>query len=119
MAKNSVCHYEWSSTNLDKTKKFLHGLFGWDMKQYDKNYLMFQPPDGPGGGIMKVEKVVPGKSPYIYIEVDNIEPYIEKAKKLGGGVDTPKREIPGMGWFAHIMDHDKNIYGLFEPMKRE
>jgi predicted enzyme related to lactoylglutathione lyase len=83
-----------------------------------ENYLVFKTPEGPNGGIMKVEKVTPGKSPYIYILVDEIEPYIEKTKELGGGIETQKKEIPKVGWFAHILDPDGNIVGLFEDLKK-
>jgi len=119
MAKHSVCHIEWSSTDLERTKAFLSGLFGWKFKSWGEEYLLFGTPEGPNGGIMKVDKVIPGKSPYIYIEVDEIEPYLEKAKELGGGIDTPKKEIPKVGWFAHVTDHDGNIVGLFEDLKKE
>lgn len=119
MAKHSVCHIEWSSTDLERTKAFLSGLFGWEFKVWDDEYLLFDPPEGPAGGIMKVDKVAPGKSPYIYIEVDEIEPYLEKAKELGGGIDVPKKEIAEIGWYAHLTDPDGNIVGLFQGLKKE
>ena len=43
---------------------------------------------------MKVDEVRPGESPRVYVEVEEIEPYLEKAKQLGGGVAVPKTEIP-------------------------
>ena len=51
--------------------------------------------------------------------MDNIEPYLETAKEMGGGIDTPKKEIPKVGWFAHILDPDGNIVGLFEDLKKD
>ena len=113
MVKHTICHFEWSSTDLQRTKTFLAGLFDWKFQPMGENYLLFEPPDGPGGGIMKVDKVTPGKSPYIYIEVDEIEPYLEKVKGLGGDVDAPKQEIPNIGWYAHLLDPDNNIVGIF------
>jgi predicted enzyme related to lactoylglutathione lyase len=119
MAKHSVCHFEWSSTDLERTKKFLEGLFDWKFQAWGDEYLLFDTPEGPGGGIMKVDKVEIGKSPYIYIEVDEIEPYLEKVKTLGGSVDTPKTEIPTVGWHAHLVDPDGNIIGLFQNLPKE
>jgi predicted enzyme related to lactoylglutathione lyase len=118
MTKHSLCHFEWSSTDLKKTKEFLSGLFGWKFTPWGKDYLLFRTPDGPNGGIMKVDEVTSGKSPYVYIEVEDIEPYLDKANELGGGIDTPKKEIPKVGWFAHISDPDGNIIGLFEDLKK-
>jgi predicted enzyme related to lactoylglutathione lyase len=80
--------------------------------------MVFDTPEGQSGGIMNVDKVEPGKSPYIYIEVDDIDTYLERAKALGGGVDVPRTEIPQVGWYAHVTDQDRNIYGLLEPKKR-
>lgn len=119
MVKHSLCHFEWSSTNLDRTKTFYTELFGWELKPWGREYLTFNPPEGPGGGIMKVDKVEPGRSPYVYIEVEEIEPYLEKAKELGGGVDTPKSEVKGVGWYAHLLDPDNNIIGLMQWAKKE
>jgi predicted enzyme related to lactoylglutathione lyase len=114
-----MCHFEWSSTDFDRTEKFYSGLFDWEFSPWGDDYLTFKPPEGPGGGIMKVEKVEVGRSPYVYIEVDEIEPYLEKAEELGGGVDTPKTEIPGVGWYAHLLDPDKNIVGLLKWAEKE
>ncbi len=114
MVKNSICHIEWSSTNLARTRSFLSKLFGWTFKAWGKEYLMFNPPEGTGGGIMKVKRVKPGTSPVVYVLVEEIEPYLAKAKRVGGKVAVPKTEIPTMGWFAHLKDQDGNLYGLFQ-----
>lgn len=114
MAKHSICHVEWTSTDLERTKAFFSGLFEWKWKAWGTEYLIFSPPEGVGGGIMKVEEVKPGESPSVYIDVEEIEPYLEKVKDLGGGVAVPKTEIPGAGWFAHLTDPDGNIVGLFK-----
>ncbi|MFQ6104290.1 MAG: VOC family protein [Candidatus Glassbacteria bacterium] len=119
MAKNEICHVEWSSTDLERTKDFLSGLFGWKFEPFGENYLLFSAPEGIGGGIMKVDEVKVGESPYIYTEVDEIEPYLEKAQKLGGKVAVTKTEIPNIGWFAHLNDPDGNVVGLFQELKEK
>ncbi len=119
MAKHAICHIEWSSTDLERTKTFLSGLFGWKFQSFGEDYLSFDTPQGPGGGIMKADEVHPGESPYVYIEVDEIEPYLECAKELGGGVAVPKTEIPTIGWFAHLKDPDGSVVGLFQGSKHE
>jgi predicted enzyme related to lactoylglutathione lyase len=113
MAKHTFCHVEWSSTDLERTKNFLNGLFEWKFEPFGDNYLMFSTPEGPGGGIMKSDEVRPTTTPTVYVEVEEIEPYLEKAKNLGGGVAVPKTEIPTVGWFAHIKDPDGNVVGVF------
>lgn len=114
MAKNSICHVEWNSTSLERSRDFLSDLFGWTFKPFGGSYLLFMPHEGIGGGINKVDKVVPGESPVVYVEVDKIEPYVEKIKKLGGSIAVPKTEIPDIGWFSHFKDNDGNLMGLYE-----
>lgn len=116
--KHAICHIEWSSTDLEKTKTFLSELFQWDFEPWGEDYILFSPPEGPGGGISKVDTVHPGESPVIYIEVEEIQPYLEKAKTLGGAVKIPKTEIPTIGWFAYIVDPDNNIVGLFQGIEQ-
>lgn len=114
MAKNAFCHIEWSTTDLERTKNLLSNLFGWAFKPWGKEYMVFSTPEGVGGGIMKVEKVEPGASPSVYVDVDSIERYLEKAKELGAEIAVPKTPIPGVGWYAHIKDLDGNIYGIVQ-----
>jgi len=114
MAKHSICHIEWNCTDLARAQKFFGGLFEWKFEKWGEDYLMFKPPQGPGGGLMRCDKFKPGESPSIYVHVDEIEPYLGKAKELGGGVAVPKSEIPGIGWFALLTDPDGNIVGLFQ-----
>jgi hypothetical protein len=118
MPANTICHIEWASTDLEKTKAFLAGLFGWEFTAWGDEYMMFKAHGGVGGGINKVDKVEPGNTPYVYVEVDSIEPYIAKAKELGGAVTVPKTEIPTIGYMAHLTDPDGGIVGLFEERKQ-
>lgn len=113
MAKHEICHIEWSSTNLKRTQTFFGGLFGWKFEPWGEEYVLFKSPN-LGGGFMKADKVRPGQSPTVYVEVQEIEPYLKKAKEHGGGVAVPKTEIPTMGWFAHLTDPDGNIVGIFQ-----
>ncbi len=115
MGKHDVCHIEFDSTNLERTKKFFGGLFGdWKFQSWGESYMLFDTPNGPGGGINKVDKVEGGSGALVHVQVDEIEPYLTKAGGLGGGVHTPKTEIPEAGWFAVLTDPDGNLLGLFQ-----
>jgi len=120
MSKHSICHIEWAVTDLERSKKFFGGLFEWTFEAFGNDYAMFKTPnDELGGGLMVEKEVHAGQSPCVYILVDKIEPYLDKAATLGGGVCVPKTEIPGMGWFAILSDPDKNGVGIFEAAKRD
>lgn len=115
MGKHGICHVEWSSTDLKKTQHFYGGLFGWKFDPWGEEYVLFKAPDGIGGGFMKMKKVTPGESPRVYVEVAEIEPYLTKAKDLGGQVTAAKTQIdPSVGWYAHLSDPDGNLVGLFQ-----
>ena len=114
MAKHAICHVEWASTNLEKSRTFYGGLFDWTFTPWGEEYMVFKGPETTGGGLMKVAEVKSGTSPAIYIEVDLIEPYLDRAKKLGGSVAVPRTEIPTVGWYAHLKDPDGNLVGLFQ-----
>jgi predicted enzyme related to lactoylglutathione lyase len=114
MEQNKIGHVEWASTDLDRTKDFLSGLFNWNFKTWSEEYYLFSVADGPGGGIMRVDKVDPGNSPVVYVEVDDIESTLGRVEELGGGIAQPKTEIPDMGWYAHFTDPDGNVIGLYQ-----
>lgn len=117
---HSFCHVEWSVRDGEKAREFFGGLFNWQFREVSESYLGFMTPsDDVGGGLMVEKEVKPGQSPCVYVLVDKIEPYLDKAKELGGNVATPKTEIPDMGWFAILHDHDKNPVGLFESARKE
>lgn len=119
MTKNTFCHIEWTTTDLERTKNLLSGLFGWEFESWGEEYMIYKTPKGVGGGILKAEKVEPGKSPYVYVDVDEIEPYLQKALELGAEIDVPKTEIPEVGWYAHIKDSDGNVYGIVQGFPEE
>ncbi len=115
MIKHSVCHIEWHVTDFEKTETFYGGLFGWTFKAWGEEYLIYMGPEGGvNGGFVKVPEVKAGSSPIIYILVEEIEPYLEKAKELGGDVWEGKTEIPEVGWFAIIKDPFGNAVAVFQ-----
>lgn len=122
MVKHGICYVEWQATDLNRAKAFYSGLFNnWKFESWGDGYLLFQVPDGIGGGIAKCPagKVSSGQSPIVYIEVDQIEPYLQRAPQLGGKVAAPKTQIdPKIGWFAHLTDPDGNTVGLFQSSQR-
>lgn len=118
MSFNTVCHIEWSVTDLERTKEFYGGLFGWKFKVWesDSRYMLWYPEGGIGGGFQKVDDVVPSMNPLVHILVEEVEDYLLKAEQLGGRIHTPKTEIPNIGWYGIITDPDGNVVGLFQNL---
>ena len=68
--------------------------------------------NGIGGGITDSQDGKPQVT--IYIEVDEIQPYLEKATSMGGKVIMERTVLPGMVTFAQFQDPAGNIVGLAE-----
>ena len=67
---------------------------------------------GVNGGLMR--RMMPEQRPINYIDVESVDEYLAKAKKLGASVMAEKMPVPGMGWFAHLMDPQGNPFAIWE-----
>jgi len=43
-----------------------------------------------------------------------VDQYVAKAKSLGANIALDKMPVPGMGWFAQIVDPQGNVIALWE-----
>lgn len=50
----------------------------------------------------------------VYVEVEDVQAYLNKAQSLGGKTLVPPVKIP-TGTFAWLADPDGNIIGLWKP----
>ena len=124
---HTIVHFEIPAENLERLKKFYSDLFGWKFEKFPgpTEYWNVQTvhvneegiPMRPGvnGGMMKKDR--PEHKPINYISVESVDEYSNKAVQLGGQIIVPKMEIPGMGWWALVLDPDGNQIGLFETIQ--
>lgn len=120
MSKHTVVHIEFSAKNLEAAAKFYNQLFGWKVEQMpEMNYATFEAEGGSGGGFSPINDQNPAGTVLVYIETDDIDASLAKAKSLGGKIITPKQEIPGMGWFGIFADPTGNHVGLFTAKPTE
>ena len=109
-----VTHYEIEGPDGKKLQDFYSGLFDWTVDANNPmNYgIVTAVENGIGGGIMASQD---GKSSVkIYVEVDSVDTYLEKAKSMGGKVVVEKTVLPGMVTFAQFEDPYGNVIGLAE-----
>src|SRR2546426_10931163 len=111
---NSVVHVEIHSNAPEKTKAFLKDVFDWKFQDMpEMNYSTFEAPSAPGGGLQKAENLPAGVLDYILSkEIDGAG---KKIQSSGGSIVTPKKAIPGMGFFAGFPDPTGGTLALFEP----
>jgi uncharacterized protein len=110
-----VTHFEILGSDARKSRDFYTGLFGWTIDANNPlNYGSVAPVgNGIGGGVAAVQ---PGASPRVtvYVEVDAIQPYLDKVAKLGGKVVLERSVVPGVVTLAFFEDPDGNAIGLRE-----
>lgn len=112
---NPIVHWEITGKDGAKTQEFYRKLFDWKIEvdtamQYG---MVDTGGEGINGGIMQSP---PGAPPYltIYVSVDDLQAYLDKAVSLGGTALVPPTPIPNVGAFAMFQDPDGNTVGLFK-----
>ena len=124
---HTIVHFEIPAENVEKLKQFYTGVFGWKIEKdpgpieywlihtvpTDDKGMLQRP--GVNGGMFKKEK--PEQKPVNYISVENIDDSIEKVKKLGGKIITPKQEVPNIGWIATATDPEGNHIAMIQATR--
>ena len=111
-----VVHFEIGCRDSAKTRDFYSKLFDWQIRA-EGPASVIQTGGGKGidGHITSL-----GHEPqhYVafYVEVEDIQSYLDKATQLGGKMLVPPVQIP-TGHFAWLADPDGNIVGLLQPKK--
>lgn len=113
-----VAFFEVISPDPERAQKFYAELFGWQVNA-DPNMGGYGLADtGAGDGAIG-GGIGPSEQPSdngvkIYMKVDDLEAYLERAEKLGGTRLVPPTDLPeGWGQFAIFTDPDGNRVGLW------
>ncbi len=113
--KGSICHIEIPADNLGALQGFYHNLFEWDFEKITGDMEYYNVKHGeekPMGGMMA--RMSPDQKPTFYVCVDSSEEAIRKAKETGATIIVPRTPVKGMGWYAVMMDPQKNPFGVWE-----
>ena len=116
-----VVHFEIGCRDSARTQEFYSKLFDWKIT-----------PQGPAAMIATAEPCPPnsiqghinslGHEPHnyvtVYVQVDDLQAYLDRAAKLGGKTCVPPMEVPGAGRFAWLSDPEGTIIGLWKPSPR-
>lgn len=115
MSKRNVSHVEIPSRNVDESGKFYRALFDWKITPIpEANYTVWDSGEGSRGGFTPLDKDVQAGDVLIYIDSEDIETDLKKARSLGAQVLQEKTEIPGRGWYGVFKDPTGNKIGLFK-----
>ena len=122
---NSVAHFEIPGDDPEQLAQFYSRLFDWKIEKVpgDWDYWMVytvptgengvpSEPGGINGGLYK--RQAPEQKPLNYVSVGNVDEYVGKAAELGATVAMGKTPVPGMGWFAQLLDPDGNMFAIWQ-----
>ena len=112
-----VAFFEVTSPDHERAQKFYAELFGWNVASDPEmgGYGLVDTGAGDtaiGGGIGPVDGDDAGVK--IYMRVDDLDAYLDRAEALGGKRLVPPTDLPGdFGRFAVFADPDGNRVGLW------
>jgi predicted enzyme related to lactoylglutathione lyase len=108
-----VVHFEIGCRDRAKTAQFFGELFGWHIDSTGPaGTIDAGSPGGIPGHITSLGHE-PQHYTMFYVEVDDVQAYLDKAAALGGKTLVPPVKIP-TGTFAWFADLDGNMIGLLK-----
>lgn len=100
-----IDYVEFPSTDIERTKQFYSGVFGWTFKDYGPDYTSFA--DGRlNGGFYNVPGPERG-GPLIVVYAGNLEAIKKRILEEGGEIVRETFEFPG-GRRFHFTDPNGN-----------
>jgi len=112
-----VVHFEIGCGDLAKTQDFYAALFDWKMEKYGPAAMIATGSEQGIQGHITALGHEPHHYVTIYVQVDDLQAYLEKTGRLGGKTLVPPTEVPNMGHFAWLTDPDGNVIGLWKPLR--
>jgi len=110
-----VVHFEIGCRDSAKTRDFYAKLFDWQITEGPAPTIQTGGGKGIDGHITSLGHE-PQNYNALYVEVEDLKSYLEKAAALGGKTLVPPIQI-STGHFAWLSDPDGNVVGLLQPKK--
>ena len=107
---NSLCWNELLTPDAASARSFYAQLFEWNVKisTGDMPYTEVTPATAqqPVGGIFEMTADMKGIPPHWapYFAVANVDDTVKKVQSLGGKVQMPAKDIPGVGRISMVAD---------------
>lgn len=112
----AVVHWEINSRDAGRAQEFYANLFGWGVNA--ENPMRYGMVDtglkmGINGGIGQTQEGMPSNVTF-YVQVENIQEYLDKAVQMGGRVVMPVTEVMDMVTLAMFADPEGNVIGMLK-----
>ena len=116
---NPVVHWEIQAQDPAKLQSFYGELFGWHVdanNPFNYGVVDTHSEGGINGGIAPAQGA---NQVTFYVEVDDLQAYLDKAESLGGKTLMPPTVIPNMVTFAMFADPQGNMVGMVKSGEPE
>ena len=110
-----VVHFEIGCQDKTRAATFYSELFGWQTQQAGPATLIDTGNASGINGHFTALGHEPSHYVLVYIQVDDLTPYLEQVKTLGGGIVVPPVQLPDGRRFAWLTDPEGNTFGLITP----
>jgi predicted enzyme related to lactoylglutathione lyase len=111
---NPIGRFEIAANDLESVRSFYVDLFEWSAgSEKSQRYATLDPGEGVGGIVFRADPGVPTFVTF-YVEVDDVEKYLERVEQLGGTIYVPATQspVPGEKMFGVFGDPEGNLVGL-------
>lgn len=120
---NRIAWLEVSSTDVSASAEFYRNLFDWPIvTDVKSDYTKTSFGRGETGigfrHAAEMQGLTPG-SVLVYVQVDDVDAAIARAKELGAPIYKDKTQVPSGGWMAIVGDPGGNRIGLMEYVPAE
>jgi predicted enzyme related to lactoylglutathione lyase len=112
---HSINYIELPSTDLEATKTFYGGAFGWTFQAWGDTYLSFSGAEIKGGFELDSPKRKPSTDgALVILYSDDLEASVKAVTAAGGGISVPPFDFPG-GRRFHFHDPSGNELAIWTP----
>jgi hypothetical protein len=108
-----VTYIEFSSTDIERTKKFYVAVFGWSFQDWGAEYISFKGAGIDGGFAKSEPHEDPVKfAPLVVLYSADLKATESAILAAGGGIVVPTFEFPG-GRRFHFSDGVGNVLAVW------
>jgi predicted enzyme related to lactoylglutathione lyase len=114
-----IDYVEFPAKNIEATKTFFTGVFGWSFEDFGPDYTAFSN-EGVDGGFFKsdLSSSTENGSALIVFYSKELEKTQSKIESAGGKIKKPIFSFPG-GRRFHFTDPNGNEYAVWSDMEPE
>ena len=111
-----VVFFDIGCRDKDRSSDFYTKLFDWETEPNNPLSLRFKTGSEEGiQGNLTALGHEPHNYVMVYVQVEDLTSYLERAEALGGSTVIPPTEIPGReGHFAWLADPEGTLVGLWK-----